>query len=130
MLSDVCTNIGHVTVTPTGPELCAALAGFEPSEVGDDQLLSLLAAETRQSCYQQARQWAVMAELARRPPMLLAPGEPDWTPVQVFDSAVEEIRAELRLTRRAARRELEHADAVMAQPRIAQALASGAIDRR
>src|SRR5438876_268193 len=119
-----------MTATPTGPALCAALAGFDPAELADDQLLSLLAARSRQQSYEQAQLWAVMAEIARRPPMALAPGAPDWTPVQVFDAAVEEVRAELRLTRRGARRELEHADAVMAQPRIAEALASGAIDRQ
>ena len=51
--------------------------------------------------------------------MLTVPGGPVWTPDQVFDSAVDEIRAELRLTRRAAAREVEHAEAVMALPPVA-----------
>src|SRR5260221_347762 len=72
IVSYVCTIIGRMTVTPTGPELCAALAAFEPAEVGDDQLLSLLAAQTRQAGYQQVPLSAVLAQLGRRPPTLIA----------------------------------------------------------
>src|SRR3954452_13540447 len=115
--------------TPTGPQLCARLARVEPSAVPDARLLEVLSAEWRQLSYQQARVWSVMAEIASRDPMLTVPGGPVWTPDQVFDSAVDEVRAELRLTRRAAAREGEHAEAVMALPPVAQALAAGTIDR-
>jgi hypothetical protein len=54
---------------------------------------------------------------------------PRLTPEQIFDSAADEIRAELRLTRRGALRELRHADAVCAQPRILAALQRGELDR-
>jgi len=114
---------------PTGPRLGALLAPVEAAAVPDEQLLELLSAQWRQLAYQQARVWAVMAELATRNPMLGVPDGPVWSPDQVFDSAVDEVRAELRLTRRAAQRELEHADAVCALPPVAAALEAGLIDR-
>src|SRR3954470_15611440 len=114
---------------PTGPQLCALLAPIEVGAVPDEQLLELLTAQSRQLAYQQAQLWVTMAEIAKRNPMLTVRGGPAWTPDQVFDSAVDEVRAELRMTRRAATRELEHADAVMALPPVARALAAGAIDR-
>jgi len=110
---------------PTGPRLCALLAPVEIGAVPDEQLLEVLSAQWRQLAYQQAQVWATMAELASRNPM---PNQA-WTPDQVFDSAVSEVRAELRLTRRAASRELEHADTVAARPPVLQALQAGRIDR-
>jgi hypothetical protein len=115
---------------PTGPELCSALAPLEPGAISDEQLLEVLAAQWRQLSYQQSQVWALMAEIGSRDPMAVIPGAAAWTPDQVFDSAVDEIRAELRLTRRSARQELEYADAVTALPRVAEALQSGLIDRR
>jgi hypothetical protein len=110
-------------------------AGFAPAplELGatpDAALLEMLSAHWRQLAVQQARVWAVMAEVANRPPLMPLPGQRQWTPDQVFESAVDEIRAELRLTRRAARIELEHAVEVAAVPRVAAALAAGQLDRR
>ncbi|MDT4925177.1 MAG: hypothetical protein QOG01_2890, partial [Pseudonocardiales bacterium] len=112
-----------------GPALGAVLAPIEVGAVPDEQLLEVLEAEWRQLAHQQARVWAVMAQLATRDPMLGIAAGPVWTPDQIFESAVDEIRAELRLTRRAARRELEYADTVAAVPRVAQALRSGVLDR-
>jgi hypothetical protein len=114
---------------PTGPGLGALLGSFWPADMGDEQLLDLLTAETRQLAYQQARQWAVMAELATRAPGNL-PGAEAWTDQALFRAAVDEVRAELRLSRQSARWELERAVDVAAQPRVAAALRSGAIDRR
>jgi hypothetical protein len=114
---------------PTGPELCALLPPVRLEAVPEERLLELLSAQWRQLSYQQAQVWAVLAEIASRDPMPNLPGGAGWTPEQIFDSAVDEVRAELRLTRRAARRELEHADAVTALPQVAQALAAGVIDR-
>jgi hypothetical protein len=101
----------------------------ELGAVPDSQLLELLTAESKRLAYQQARVWAVLAEIAHRDPTPNLPPGARWTKEQIFESAVDEVRAELRLTRRSARRELERADAVFAAPRVAQALADGAIDR-
>lgn len=103
------------------PELAAEVAA-----VADDALLDLLSVEWQRLCIQQARVWAVMAEIAARDPM---PGR-GLDPDQLFDCAADEIRAELVLTRRGARAELEHATSVLALPRVAEAMTAGLIDRR
>jgi hypothetical protein len=74
--------------------------------------------------HQQARVWAVMAQLATRSASpLLDPGER-------LEAAAEEIRAELRLTRRAAAAELDRALCVAAVGRVAAAVRDGVLDRR
>jgi hypothetical protein len=123
------TTHDGLAAAPTGPELGMRLALIDPRAATDEQLFDLLHAETRQLAYQQARTWAVLAEIATRDPMPNLPPGTSWTPEQIFESAVDEVRAELRLTRRSARRELDHADAIASAPRVMQALTSGAIDR-
>src|SRR3954466_4309033 len=113
-----------------GPELGAVLASVEVGAVPDASLLEVLSAQSRQLAFQQAQVWAVMAEIGARDPMTVVPGARVLSPEQVFESAVEEIRAELVLTRRSARTELTHADQVAAVPRVAAALRAGRIDRR
>lgn len=115
--------------TPAGPELGVRLAALDPHDAPDDALLDLLRAETRQLAHQQARQWAVLAEIARRDPLPNLPPGTRWGRDEIFDSAVHEVRAELLLTRRSARRELENAIGVAALPRVAAALAAGELDR-
>jgi len=114
---------------PTGAGLGALLEPIDAATVPDVELLELLTAETRQLAYQQARQWAVMNELARRAPGNF-PGAVLWRPDEIFEAAVDEVRAELVLSRQGARAELGYADQVFAQPRVAAALRSGAIDRQ
>jgi HNH endonuclease len=118
-----------LATAPTGPELCSLLASVEHDAVPDEQLLDVLSAHVRQLAYQQAQTWAVLAEVGRRDPMANVPGAPAWTEEQIFDSAVDEVRAELLLTRRGARREMERADAVTAAPRVFAELLAGRIDR-
>ena len=120
---------GGLAGRPTGPELCAELALIESHSTTDEQLLDQLSAEWRQLGYQQARTWTVMAEIAVRDPMPNLPGGARWTTQQIFDSAVDEIRAELRMTRRAAGTELANAVAVAGLPKVMRALSDGAIDR-
>ncbi|MDT4916175.1 MAG: hypothetical protein QOH89_875, partial [Pseudonocardiales bacterium] len=116
----------ELTGTPTGPRLSALLETIELGAVPDVDLLAVLSAESRQLAHQQARVWAAMAEVASRDPMPY--GEP-WTPDKVFESAVDEVRAELLLTRRSARREVGYAEAVVAFPRVLAALQCGHLDR-
>lgn len=123
------TSSGGLAGRPTGPELCAELALLNPHSASDEQLLDLISAESRQLAYQQARLWAAESELGTRDPSANLPGS-RWSPQQIFDSAAEELRAELLLTRRSAKRELEDAAAVSALPRVLDALAAGLIDRR
>jgi hypothetical protein len=117
-----CLPLGSV---PPGAGLAVRLAGVAVRSVPDAELLELLSAEARQLAHQQARVWAVMAELATRNPLPNLP----WTAEQVFDSAVEEVRAELRLTRRGAAAEVQRAVRVQAVSPVARALAAGRIDR-
>jgi hypothetical protein len=114
---------------PPGPELGARLALLDPHDSDDEPLVELLSAEARQLAYQQARVWAVMAEIAVRDPMPNLAGGARWTPEQVFDNAVDEIRAGLVLTRRSAGIELTNAYTVAGMPRVMQALSAGVIDR-
>ena len=114
---------------PAGPELGMRLALIDPHDVDDEQLLEVLNAEDRQLAHQQARKWRVMAEIARRDPFPNLPGGTRWRAGEVFEAAVDEIRAELVLTRRSAGDELANAVAVASMPRVMQALSDGAIDR-
>ena len=124
------TASGGVAGRPTGPDLCAELALLDPHTATDEQLLDQLTAESRQLAYQQAKLWQVMAEIAVRDPSPNLAPSTRWTSEQIFASAVEEIRAELRLTRRAAQTELATADGVARLPQVMRALAEGRIDRR
>ena len=112
-----------------GPRLCADLARADAHYVSDERLPALLGAQSRHLAFQQAQLWTVMAELAVRDPMPNLPGRARWTAQEIFESAVDEIRAELRMTRRAARTELANAVAVAALPEVMQALTEGVIDR-
>jgi hypothetical protein len=112
-----------------GPELAMRLALIDPHDVPDEQLPQLLNAQNRQLAHQQAQTWKVMAEVGQRDPMPNLPGGARWTPTEIFDAAVDEIRAELVLTRRSAETELANACSVAATPRVLQALSDGSIDR-
>jgi hypothetical protein len=58
-----------------------------------------------------------------------APGGPRWSRDEIFESAVDEVRAELVLTRRSAESELANAAGVAELPRVLAALSAGSIDR-
>ena len=105
------------------------LAVIDPHGVPDEQLLGLLSAEWRQLAYQQARVWQTMAEIGVRDPMPNLPGGARWSTARVFDNGVDEIRAELLLTRRSAGDELANACGVAGVRRVMQALSDGVIDR-
>lgn len=121
------SSVDGLASMPTGPQLCTRLAAIELHDVEDEQLLAMLNAQNRQLAFQQAQTWATMAEVARRDPRPWA--VPRLTAEQIVDSAADEIRAELLLTRRGALRELEHAVLVCAQPRVFTALEQGGLDR-
>jgi hypothetical protein len=112
---------------PTGPQLSARLADVDLDALEDADVLAVLSAQSRQLAFQQAQTWAAMNEVAARDPMPWA--VPRLSGEQVFDSAADEIRAELLLTRRGALHELERACTVCAQPRVFAALQSGELDR-
>ena len=84
-------------VVAPGPWLRALLAGIDPSTVPDERLLEVVSAQVRQLSFQQAQVWAVLAELATRSPVQNVPDAIAWTEDQVFDSAVDEVRAERQI---------------------------------
>ncbi|HVU90661.1 MAG TPA: hypothetical protein VHC23_00425, partial [Jatrophihabitans sp.] len=114
--------------TPPGTGLGALLAAVRLADVPDQALLEVVHAQYQQLAYQQRQFWAALAELAHRAPMNLPDAE-HWAPERIFDSAVSELTAELRLSRPAAERELDHALTLDAMPQVAAALAAGTLDR-
>src|SRR4051812_33441549 len=113
------TPFPRLAAMPTGPELGVLLAPLKPRAATDLELNDLLAAQARQLSYQQAQLWETMAEIATRDPMFNTSGK-RWTAEEVFQSAVDEVRAELRMTRRAAAREVESAAIVTGLPPVAE----------
>ena len=91
-----------------GSELAAVLSTVQLNAVPDEALLEVLSAQSRQLAHQQAQVWATMVEIGSRDA-----GMP-WTEEQKFASAVDEIRAELRVNRRAVENELTRAEQVAA----------------
>ncbi|MGN6607275.1 MAG: hypothetical protein ACTHMS_09745, partial [Jatrophihabitans sp.] len=112
-----------------GAALAAVLESVDVGGLDDPDLVGLLQAQSRQLAHVQGQVWAVMAELARRDPMPLLGGEP-LQAHELFDLVVDEVRAELMLTRAAARVEVEAAVGLAALPAVAEALGLGLIDRR
>ena len=119
---------------PPGPALSAALAAIDVAEVGPEQIVDVLRAQSRQSAYEQARFWVSLVEVGlRRPPedddaywgtdpVLRAEGLANW--------ASGEVAAGLTWTSRAADRELDIAETVVrALPEVLAALRAGQIDR-
>ncbi|MGN6606028.1 MAG: DUF222 domain-containing protein [Jatrophihabitans sp.] len=111
-----------------GAALAGVLESLDLGGIDDPELLAALSAANRMLSWAQARVWAVMAEVGRRDPAPL-PGRPVPSRAVLFDLAVAEIRAELRLTRASTRIELETAQSVEDLPLLAAAMAEGRVDR-
>jgi hypothetical protein len=84
-----------------------ALAGFADDVhaglggLTDDELIGVLRAWRRQACWAQARELAVIAELARRRPANgTPPARPGQLPVTVSEFTADEVGLALSLTRR------------------------------
>ena len=112
-----------------GPKLAQRLAQVELGSLPDEALLDYLHAEVRQLSQQQARVWTAFAEVARRVEQAYAhdqgyPHGQAATAERVFDLAVCEIVAELRVSKPYATHELEHAQAVEAMPAVAAGVPS------
>ncbi|MGH3156579.1 MAG: DUF222 domain-containing protein, partial [Streptosporangiaceae bacterium] len=112
-----------------------ALAAFaddayaELTGVDDDALIGLLRGWRRVTSWAQARELAVVAELARRRPADGYPSPPPGQlPVRLDEYVAEEIAPALTLTSRAAGAHLDVALALAGRPRTAAALECGRID--
>ncbi|MFC7405297.1 HNH endonuclease signature motif containing protein [Georgenia alba] len=110
----------HLESLPGGPELANQLFAVELSEVSDQALIEVVAGFERVASAAQAGQGRAISELlARR-------GSSSWA----FDDVVDELRARLAITGRAAEAKVGLAAACESYPEVADALAVGRIDVR
>jgi hypothetical protein len=116
------------TMVP-GPALAASLASIDRSELNGHNLVLVLQAQARLIAHLQAEFMATMVDISCCPP-----GDVDSPPVRsglLEEFAADEIRAALRLTRRAADSELAFGWELCEHlPRVWEALHSGDIDIR
>jgi hypothetical protein len=108
-----------------GPVLGAVLSTIDPDRLsGHDRVIFLRAAQ-RQASHAQARVYAGESSIGDHMETIEFPDAPDLA----WDAASTEIRAALRLTRRAADTRLDVAVGLRRRlPRVWQALSSGSID--
>ena len=113
---------------PAGPRLAAALARIDATHVPNNELLALLAAQSRQANHEAARLLGVIAEIGRATPTF------DDDAVDRLDRpvphAADEVRAALAWSRRAADRECDLAEQLVHDlPQVYAAFLAGDIDR-
>jgi len=112
---------------PTGPALAGFLSSIDVDRVSGHDRVVVLRAQRRMASYFEAQTYAAMASISDHF------GEVEFADDMelAWDAAATEIRAALRLTRRAAESDLEMAIAVSRRlPRVWAAMASGEIDPR
>ena len=113
---------------PAGPRLAAALARIDVTHVPNNELLALLAAQSRQANHEAARLLGVIAEIGRAAPTF------DDDAVNRLDHpvpyAADEVRAALAWSRRAADRECDLAEQLVHDlPQVYAAFLAGDLDR-
>jgi hypothetical protein len=113
---------------PAGPRLAAALARIDVNHVSNNELLALLAAQSRQANHEAARLLGVIAEIGRAAPTF------DDDAVDRLDHpvpyAADEVRAALAWSRRAADRECDLAEQLVHDlPQVYAAHLAGDLDR-
>lgn len=122
---------GVLDVLPPG----VVLAGFADeahtrlTEISDDELIGVLRAWRRQASWAQAREFAVIAELARRRPgWACPPAPPGEVPLRISEFIGDEVAAALTLTSLAAQHHLDLALSLARYKGTAAALEAGQID--
>ena len=128
------TVVGAVVVErladiPSGPALSTALAAIDVAEVGPEQIVDVLRAQSRRSAHEQARFWVSLVEVGlRRPPDDDAywGTDPVLRAELLADWASGEVAAGLTWTSRAADRELDFAETVVGRcPRYSRRCGPG-----
>jgi len=116
---------GLEKMTP-GPELAGILSGIDRALLRGHDVVTLLQAEARLAAHYQAAAYATMNEVAH-----CAKTEDTNRVEEAVEFAADEVRAALRLTRRAAETEMDLAWRLRIRlPQVWEALHSGAIDLR
>ena len=121
-------DVAALADIPPGPLLAAALGQIDPAHVPNNDLLPLLAAQSRQAAHEAARLLGVIAEVGRATPTF---GD---STVDRLDRpvphAADEVRAALAWSRRAADREGDLAEQLVHElPAVYAAFLAGDIDR-
>lgn len=112
---------------PPGPVLAALLASIDLDRVSGFDRVLVLRASQRQASHAQAQVLAAMAAIADTMNDDLFPDDEELA----WEAAATEVRAALRLTRRAAETDLDLALGLCRRlPRVWEAMASGALDAR
>lgn len=112
---------------PPGPAVAGFLASIDVDRVSGHDRVVVLRAQQRMASHYQAKVYAAMASIADHMDDDLFADDP----ALAWDATSTEIRAALRLTRRAAETELDRACELRRRlPRVWQAMAEGRIDRR
>ena len=127
-MTPVVDDIAALAGIPPGPLLAVALARIDATRVQNNDLLALLAAQSRQASHESARLLGVIAEVGRAVPTF------DDGAVDRLDRPVphgaDEVRAALAWSRRAADRECDLAEQVVHDlPQVYAAFLAGDIDR-
>ena len=105
-------------------EACAAAGALD-----DDRLVGVLRAWRRLTSWAQARELAMIAELARRRPAdRTPPAPPGQFPAELSEFVPDEVAMALTLTQRAAETQVGLALDLAGRPAIAAALETGRID--
>jgi hypothetical protein len=112
---------------PPGPVLAGFLASIDVDAVSGYDRVVVLRAQQRMASHVQAQVYAAMAAVADHMDEALFADDPELA----WEASATEIRAALRLTRRAAESELDMAIGVRRRlPRVWSALSEGSIDGR
>lgn len=110
---------------PAGPQLGRVLAGVDIDSLSGPDRIAVMRAQQRMAAHHQAGVYAAMASVVGHM------RQQDEDATSATEAAAAEIGAALRLTRRATESEVGLAlDLCERLPRVQDALASGAIDRR
>ena len=112
-------DLGPVLEDAPGPEVAAGLADLDPADLDDLALVECLAAWERLAAWAQAGSARMLAELLDR-----ARGSAR------HEFVVDEVAARLGLSRPAAARHVTVAHGARQLPEVADAMASGEVDRR
>ncbi len=121
-------EVGDLAAMPPGPGLAARLAAMSPSDVGDAELVDVLAAAERLARWSAALQLHAMAELSRRPVFLPDRARDEDAELR---SAGAQVAAELRVAQVTAERRVWLARQLIERfPATFRAVLSGAIDVR
>jgi Domain of unknown function (DUF222) len=122
------TQVGDLEAMPPGPALASRLAAVSPGDVGDAELVEVIAAAERLARWSGALQIRAMAEMSRRPVFLPDRARDEDAELR---SAGAQVAAELRLAQVTAEKRVWVARQLIERfPATFEAVVAGEIDVR